>query len=125
MKVKGRIPCGSSQERLFLLGGRAPRDQGTCCHPDTHLQVRQVTDTHRVRKRRAGSFKAQDLRLKKQTNKKTQHWLSIAQLIFIRCQLLPLIISSPFWGEVESAQRDTFPSLWQGMGKKGGKREMK
>lgn len=31
--------------------------------------MRQVTHTHRVRKRRAGSFKAQELRLKKKTQK--------------------------------------------------------
>lgn len=82
MKVKGRIPHGSSQKSWFLFWGRAPRDQGTCLphwHTFTDAQaLRQVTDTHRVTKKRT-----QDLCLGKK-----HHWLSIAQLIFMRCWFL-------------------------------------
>lgn len=44
-------------------------------------------------------------------NKKNQRWLPLTQLMATRCQPLPPIIPSPPFWEVESAQRDTFPSV--------------
>ena len=42
-EVKGRTPRGSSQERLFVLRGRVPRDHGTCLPPDTHRGAGSAT----------------------------------------------------------------------------------
>lgn len=43
MTVKGRVPCGSSRDRLFMLRVRAPKEQGTCLPPDAHRRTGSVT----------------------------------------------------------------------------------
>lgn len=89
------------------LGGGHPETKEPACLPDTHLQVRQVTDTHRVRKRRAGSSKAQRLCLKKTKTQKNKNSPALAIDCSVNFHKVPIASSDHLFSFLGGSRKCT------------------